>query len=138
MICANGRIRRLGAIIFLALLISGCAKLKAVVGPAPRLSPPLPARMKKEPPPAVLSPTMSQVEADRLQREASARIEGAERIAKQVDQEKLAPEQRETFLTIQSFLAKARAAVSAKDFERAVNLADKAQILANELPRIAP
>ncbi|MFQ5897952.1 MAG: hypothetical protein ACE5JN_06870 [Candidatus Methylomirabilia bacterium] len=86
----------------------------------------------------MLSPTMSQVEADRLQREASARIEGAERIAKQVDQEKLAPEQRETFLTIQSFLAKARAAVSAKDFERAVNLADKAQILANELPRIAP
>ncbi|MFQ5520191.1 MAG: hypothetical protein ACE5FK_02235 [Candidatus Methylomirabilia bacterium] len=135
------RIRRLGAIGLAALLISGCADLKPVLAPIPRLHPPPPARVKMEPPspvlspPPVLSPTINRVEADRLQREANARIEGAERIVEQVHQEQLPHEQQEALQTIQDFLVKARAALSARELERAVNLADKAQILANELAR---
>jgi len=50
-------------------------------------------------------------------------------------QQKLATEQQEIFLTIQSFLSKAKEALSIMDFPRAFNLADKAQVLANELFR---
>lgn len=50
-------------------------------------------------------------------------------------QQKLAKEQQETFSTIQGFLAKSKEALSIKDFLRAFNLADKAQVLADELFR---
>lgn len=94
-----------------------------------------PSPVKKEPPlaPTVLSPRVGQEEEDRLKQEAKLRIEEAERIVKQIDQHKLAKEQRGTFSTIQSFLSKAREALSLEDFLRAFNLADKAQILAQEL-----
>lgn len=90
--------------------------------------------MKKEPPPpTILSPRVGQEEEDRLKQEAKSRIDEAERLVKQIDQRKLAEEQRGTFLTIQSFLSKAKEALSLEDFLRAFNLADKAQILALEL-----
>jgi hypothetical protein len=66
---------------------------------------------------------------------AEARVEGTEQIIKQLDQNKLAKEQEETLLTIQSFLSKAREAISTEDFVKAFNLADKAQVLAQELLR---
>jgi hypothetical protein len=65
--------------------------------------------------------------------DAEAQIEGAEKIVKQVDQKTLAEEQQEIFSTIQSFLSKAREALSFGDFLRAFNLAEKAQILAEAL-----
>lgn len=87
----------------------------------------------KEPPPPLLSPQVGHEEEDRLKQEAKARIDGAEQIVRQIDQKKLAKEQQETLLTIQSFLFKAKEALSIKDFLRAFNLADKAKILADEL-----
>lgn len=42
---------------------------------------------------------------------------------------------QQTLSTVHSFLAKAREALSVNDFQRAVNLADKARILADELAR---
>jgi hypothetical protein len=71
----------------------------------------------------------------RLQRQAQSRIDDAERLVGQIDQKKLGGEQRENFLTIQSFVAKAKEALSARDVQRAYTLADKARLLAEELSR---
>jgi hypothetical protein len=81
----------------------------------------------------VLSPEVGRADEDRLKREANGRIQKAEELIQQVDQKKLAKVQQETFSTVQSFLAKAKEALSAQDFLRAFNLADKAQVLAEEL-----
>jgi hypothetical protein len=91
--------------------------------------------VKKEPPPPppVLSPQVGKREEDRLRQDATARIERAEQIVQQIDQKKLAREQQDTFSTVQSFLSKAKEAISSSDFERAYNLADKAKLLAEEL-----
>ena len=143
------------AILLLTVILAGCAEKKtAVIPDTPPGSPKRhPARkepssvrkepppVKKEPPPVtkepppstVLSLEVSQEEEDRLKQEAMSRIDGAERIVKQIDQNRLAEDQRGTFLTLQSFLSKAREALSLEDFLRAFNLADKAQILAQEL-----
>lgn len=130
------------AILLLTVISAGCAEKKATVIPASPQRPQRPRPVKKEPspvkkedppPPTILSPRVSQEEEDRLKQEAKSRIDGAERIVKQIDQNRLAEDQRGTFLTLQSFLSKAREALSLEDFLRAFNLADKAQILAQEL-----
>lgn len=120
----------------LAVLLTGCAESTAI--PAPPSSPPprSPSAQKDTPaPPPVLSPQADQQQEDRLRRDAAARIERAEQIMKQIDQTKFAKEQQDTFSTIQSFLAKAKEAISIKDFQRAYNLADKAKHLAEELAK---
>jgi len=71
----------------------------------------------------------------RIQRQAQTRIDEAEKLVRQIDQKKLAAEQRENFLTIQSFVAKAKEALSSRDVQRAYTLADKAKLLAEELSR---
>lgn len=71
----------------------------------------------------------------RLQRQTQSRIDDAERLVGQIDQRKLGGEQRENFLTIQSFVAKAKEALSTRDVQRAYTLADKARLLAEELSR---
>ena len=81
----------------------------------------------------MLSPQVGQADEDRLKRESSGRIQKAEDLIKQIDQRKMTKNQQDTFSTIQSFLANAKDAITAKDFLRASNLADKAQILAEEL-----
>jgi hypothetical protein len=134
--------RSLYPVILLAVMLGGCAEKNATVIPASRLPPQRPRPVKKEPspvkkedlpPPTILSPQVSQEEEDRLKQEAKSRIDGAERLVKQIDQNRLVEEQRGTLLTIQSFLSKSREALSLEDFLRAFNLADKAQILAQEL-----
>ncbi len=124
--------RLLYAVVCSGVLATGCGGLRAIVSPpAPR---PATAKETQQPPP-VLSPAVGQEEEERLGRAASARIEGAERIVKQIDQARLAGNQQEMLSTVQSFLAKAKEAISAKDFQRAYNLADKAQLLAEELAK---
>lgn len=125
-------IRVLLCIIFLAIIILGCAKPRTVVTPP---APPTPAPNQIEPPapPPVLSPEVGSEVQSRQKRDAETKIEGAEKIVEQIDQKTLADEQQEIFATIQSFLAKARKALSIGDFLRAFNLAEKAQILAEEL-----
>ena len=126
--------RPLSYVTLLAVMLGGCAEKKAAViqKPPSPLSRPRPVK-KEPPPPTILSPRVGREEEDRLKHEAKSRIEEAERIVKQIDQHRLAEEQRGTFSTIQSFLSKAREALSFEDFLRAFNLADKAQILAQEL-----
>lgn len=89
------------------------------------------------PPPSVLSPQVSPAEEGRLRELAATRIGDAEQLLGRVDQRKLGPDQQQTLSTVHSFLAKAREALSVNDFQRAVNLADKARILADELARRA-
>jgi hypothetical protein len=74
-------------------------------------------------------------EEKRLQAGVRARIDGTERLVRQIDEWRLQGEQRESFLTIQSFLAKAREALLARDVQRALTLAEKAYLLADELWR---
>lgn len=125
-------IRLLSGAALLALGLTGCAGLKAIVFPPSSSPPPSPTR--KEPSaPAVLSPQVGREEEERLTQEAKVRIEKAEQAVRHIDQKRLAREQRESFLTIQSFLAKANEALATKDFPRAFNLADKAKVLADEL-----
>jgi hypothetical protein len=129
------------AILLLTVILAGCAERKTAVIPdtPPGLAKRRPVKkepssVKKESPPStVLSLEVGQEEEDRLKQEAMSRIDGAERIVTQIDQNRLAEDQRGTFTTLQSFLSKAREALSLEDFLRAFNLADKAQILAQEL-----
>jgi len=72
----------------------------------------------------------------RMRREAQKRIDGTERLVRQIEQKKLAGQQQQNFETIQSFLAKAKEALSARDLQRAFTLADKAYLLADELSRM--
>ncbi len=107
----------LGFLIMLGAPVFGCAASKPP--PAPKPSP-------------VLLPD-SKVKGNRMAQEAGVRIARAEQMANQVDQKKLTLEQEETYLTIKSFLVKAKKAMQVKDFARASTLADKAMILAEEL-----
>src|SRR3990170_827588 len=113
--------RSLYYVILLAVMLGGCAEKKATVIPGSPLPPPRsrpvkkePSRVKKEPPspPTILSPRVGQEEEDRLKQEATSRIDETERMVKQIDLNRLAEEQRGTLLTIQSFLSKAREALS--------------------------
>jgi hypothetical protein len=83
----------------------------------------------------VLSPQIGRTDEDRLRREANSKIQTTEQIVAQIDLKRLAKEQQETYATVQNFLSNAKEALAARDFPRASNLADKAQILAEDLLR---
>ncbi len=83
----------------------------------------------------MLSPQIGREDEDRLRREANGRIEKSEQLVAQIDRNRLAKQQQETYSTIQNFLTNAKEALAARDFPRASNLADKAKILAEELLR---
>lgn len=120
--------------ILLAVIMAGCAKSRAVVGP-PSPAPPKPHAVKEKPASTApkLSPQVGREKEDQMKHEAESKIEGAERLFGQIDQETLGQDQQEIFSTIRTFLSKAKEALSIKDFLRAFNLADKAQVLAEEL-----
>jgi len=107
----------------------------APVTPMP--APPRTAAIPREPnvPAPVLAPQASTEEEQRIKSQAERRIEGTERLVQKIDPSRLVREQRENYLTIQSFLAKAREALSTRDVQRAFTLADKAYLLADELSK---
>jgi hypothetical protein len=107
----------------------------APVTPMP--APPRTAAIPREPtvPAPVLAPQASAEEEQRIKSQAERRIEGTERLVQKIDPSRLVREQRENYLTIQSFLAKAREALSTRDVQRAFTLADKAYLLADELSK---
>lgn len=104
--------------------------------PGPVPPPPRTAAIPREPSRApVLAPQASAEEEQRMKSQAERRIEGTERLVQKIDPSRLAREQRENYLTIQSFLVKAREALSTRDVQRAFTLADKAFLLADELSK---
>ena len=98
----------------------------AAPGPA---APPAPA-------PRVLGQQVSSEDEKRIQGDAQRRIDRTERLVKQIDQRRLIGDQHQNLLTVQSFLVKAREALSEKDVQRALTLADKAFLLAEELVKV--
>jgi len=122
----------------LAAVLTGCAERRTIV-PPPKpavekaVPPPKPAVEKAAPPAPVLSPEVSPEEAERLSRETMARIDATEELVRPIDGKSLPPDEAETYSTIQNFLAKAREALGRRDLQRALTLADKAHILAEEL-----
>ena len=108
------------------------------VAPAPTLPLPSPPPAPSPPPPAPPQRVLSTGVDDeqRMRREAQTRIDSAERLLQDIDPKKLTePRQEQDLLTIQSFLSKAKEALSARDVQRAFTLADKALVLADELSR---
>ena len=55
---------------------------------------------------------------------------------RQIDQRRLAEDQHQNLLTVQSFLVKAKEALTEKDVQRALTLAHKAYLLADQLARM--
>jgi hypothetical protein len=98
-------------------------------------SPPGPA-VPPAPPPRILGQQVSSEDEKRIQGDAQRRIERTERLVKQIDQRRLIGDQHQNLLTVQSFLVKAREALSEKDVQRALTLADKAFLLAEELVKV--
>ena len=101
--------------------------------PAPAPPPPRTAAIPREPP--VLAPQASAEEEQRLKAQAERRIEGTEKLVQRIDPARLPREQQENYRTIQSFLVKAREALSTRDVQRAFTLADKAYFLADEMSK---
>ena len=102
--------------------------------PAPPVPPaPTPAPPATTAPPPVLSPQVGREEADRLRQEASSRLERTERLLDRLTDKRLSPQQQDTLETIQTFLLNAREALTGQDYLKAVNLAEKANVLAQEL-----
>lgn len=128
--------RALALVLAVALALSGCASLKEIFSTAPPAPPAVePAPSPPPPPPAVLSPQVGSEQERQLQRDAQDRIDRTERLLGQVDPKRLAGQQQESYQTIQSFLAKAKEALYARDVQRALTLADKAYVLAGDLTR---
>ncbi|HWQ70325.1 MAG TPA: hypothetical protein VN494_10335 [Patescibacteria group bacterium] len=65
--------------------------------------------------------------------EINATIQEVERILLSINQRKLKADQEEMLQTVQSFLSQAREALGNKDFQQAMNLAQKAHVLSGEL-----
>jgi hypothetical protein len=117
-------------LLLVTISVAGCAEVPSIFAPPP---PPPPTTRETSPP--VLSPQMGREDEERLRREANGKIQEAEQTVQQVDQRKLGKDQQETYTTIRSFIASAREALAGQDFLRASNLAEKAQILEDDLLR---
>jgi hypothetical protein len=139
---------RVAILVVLAVSVMACAPMYEIALPAPTAPPPRTTSLPPPapptpvvPPPASVPPPRPQVlspqleDEQRIQRQAQSRIDEAERLVRQIDQKKLAGEQQQNFLTIQSFVTKAKEALSQRDVQRAFTLADKARLLAEELSR---
>ena len=122
----------------------------ALVKPPPTaMTPPVPSAPVAPSPPAVAAPGVPPVpqprvlgqqvnseDEKRIQADAQRRIDRTERLVKQIDERRLVGEQHQNLLTVQSFLVKAREALTEKDVQRALTLADKAFLLAEELAKV--
>jgi hypothetical protein len=126
------------AVLALAIALAGCALFRPAPPPSPPAPPPpRPSTTPKEtpaPPPVLATGVSSETERG-LTIDARGRIDGTERLVRQIESRKLAGEQQESFLTIQSFLGKSREALLARDVQRAFTLADKAYLLADDPAR---
>jgi hypothetical protein len=80
-----------------------------------------------------LTASLSPVEARRLQDDAQRRIDGAARLLRQLEGRLFAPNEIETLRLAQSLVEQARRALGGEEYERAANLAAKAQTLAEDL-----
>jgi len=138
--------RRTAALTLLLVALSGCAKLQAIFKPPPpaperptpaTTAPPPPAA-RPVPPPPPLMPQMSAEEERRFMEDAQRKIGEADRALQQLEGRQLKPQEQETFLTARTFLEQARKALTAREYQRAANLASKARALTDDLAGSTP
>jgi len=77
---------------------------------------------------------MADERKDKMENEVTTKIRHTEQLVAKVDSKNLTLQQNETFTAIQAFLSKAKEALHEKDMSRALNLAEKAEALAQDLP----
>lgn len=80
-----------------------------------------------------MAPQVTSDQERQLTEGINTTIYEVERILLSINQAKLKADQSETYQTIQSFLSQAREALENKDFQQAMNLAQKAHVLSDEL-----
>lgn len=123
------------------ILLSGCAQIEAIIKrPAspperPTPSPPPPERPtpSTSPPSTPLRPQLPAGQEQRLMEDVMRKIGHADRLLRELEGRQMKPQQEEMFLTAKDFLDQARSALGARDYQRAVNLASKAQALGDDL-----
>jgi biopolymer transport protein ExbD len=105
------------------------------VRPARQTLPPGSTHPARQEPPPRLAPEVSSDREKRLTEEINTTIQEVERALLSVDRQQLSSDQWETYQTIQSFLTQARKSVAHKDFQQAMNLAQKANVLSHGLSK---
>lgn len=130
---------RRGALVGILLVgLSGCARVEAIFKPHPpapeRAAPvPPPPTARPTPPLPPLTPQLSVEEERKLIEDAQRKIGETDRLLRQLERRPMKPEEREMFLTAQSFLDQARRALTAREYQRAATLAGKARALSDDL-----
>lgn len=131
--------RRDALVAILLVALSGCARLQGILStlpPAEQPAPPAPpAPVPRPTPPPPLTPQMSADKERQLLEEAQRKIGETDRVLRQLDGRPLKPQERETLVIAQRFLAEARKAIEAKEYQRATNLVGKARALGDDLAK---
>lgn len=133
--------RRDALVVILLVALSGCARLQGILSTLPPAEQPAPATpvppvpVTRPTPPPPLTPEMSTDKERQLLEEAQRKIGETDRLLRQLDGRPLKPQERETLLIAQRFLAEARKAIEAKEYQRAANLVGKAQALGDDLAK---
>ena len=118
-------------LVLVLVLLSGCAQIEAVFKPpAPPPGRPAPSPSPPAPP---LRPQLSPEEEQRLMEDARRKIGEVDRLLRELEGRQMKPQQKEMLLTAKDFVDQARSALGARDYQRAVNLASKAQALSDDL-----
>jgi len=113
------------------ILLSGCAQIEAVFKPP--ASPPERPAPSPSPPSPPLRPQLSPEEEQRLMEDATRKIGEVDRLLRELEGRQMKPQQKEMLLTARDFVDQARSALGARDYQRAANLASKAQALSDDL-----
>lgn len=119
-----------GSVLLAAVLValSGCAQIEAFF----KSLPPFRERSAPSSSPS-LRPQLPAEEEQRLMEDARRKIAEVERLFRDLEGRQMKPPQEEMFLTAKNFMDQARSAFGARDYQRAVNLASKAQALGDDL-----
>ncbi len=118
-------------LVLVLVLLSGCAQIEAVFKPpAPPPERPAPSPSPPAPP---LRPQLSPEEEQRLMEDARRKIGEVDRLLRELEGRQMKPQQKEMLLTAKDFVDQARSALGVRDYQRAVNLASKAQALSDDL-----
>jgi hypothetical protein len=105
----------------------------APAAPRPRPASPAEAAKPKEPEAPQISPQLSPAELSDAQRRTTSDISVAERNLQMASGRTLNASQKDLAEKVRGFLEQAHSAIRASDWVRALNLAQKAQVLSTEL-----
>lgn len=116
--------------------LSGCAQLAAISKSPPKAPAQPPPRPASPAPAAPLRPELSAEEEHRLVEDARRKIDGVERLVRELEGRQMKPPQQEMFRTAKNLLEEAKSAFGARDYQRAANLANKAGALSDDLASV--